>query len=121
MKDEEKTMAENSSHNTQINPVIDPVGAKRQLMRKRGFLALGGVFAAAAIVYGAYWFVVGSRHESTDDAYVAGNRVPVMAEAEGTVTAILADETNEVAQGQVLVRLDDTDAKVALQEAEAKL
>jgi membrane fusion protein (multidrug efflux system) len=44
-----------------------------------------------------------------------------MAEAEGTVTSILADETNEVTQGQVLVRMDDADARVALQETEAKL
>ena len=113
--------AQHSDQNTPTTPAIDPVVQKRQQTRKRGFMVLGGVFAAAAIGYGAYWFAVGSRHESTDDAYVAGNRVPVMAEAEGTVTAILADETSEVAQGQVLVRLDDTDAKVALQEAEAKL
>ena len=114
-------MAENSNQNSPITPAADAAAQKRQLTRKRGFMVLGGVFAAAAIGYGAYWFTVGSRHESTDDAYVAGNRVPVMAEAEGTVTAILADETSEVSQGQVLVRLDDTDAKVALQEAEAKL
>ena len=114
-------MAENSNQNTPINPAVDPAAQKRQLARKRGFMVLGGVFAAAAIGYGIYWFAVGARHESTDDAYVAGNRVPVMAEAEGTVTAILADETSEVSQGQVLVKLDDTDARVALQEAEAKL
>ena len=114
-------MAENINQNPPINPAVDAAVQKRQLLRKRGFVALGSVFSVAAIAYGAYWFTVGSRHESTDDAYVAGNRVPVMAEAEGTVTAILADETSEVAQGQVLVRMDDTDAKVALQEAEAKL
>ena len=115
-------MAEQTpNQNAPINPAVDAAVQKRQLTRKRGFMILGGVFAAAAIGYGAYWFAVGSRHQSTDDAYVAGNRVPVMAEAEGTVTAILADETSEVQQGQVLVRLDDTDAKVALQEAEAKL
>jgi membrane fusion protein (multidrug efflux system) len=118
MKDEEKTMAEQNSNQ---NLAIDPAVQKRLALRKRGLMVLGGVFAVAAIGYGAYWFTVGSRHESTDDAYVAGNRVPVMAEAEGTVTAILADETNEVQQGQALVKLDDTDAKVALQEAEAKL
>ena len=114
-------MAEQTNQTTPINPAADPAVQKRLALRKRGLMALGGVFAVAAIAYGAYWFTVGSRHESTDDAYVAGNRVPVMAEAEGTVTAILADETSEVSQGQVLVRLDDTDAKVALQEAEAKL
>jgi membrane fusion protein (multidrug efflux system) len=121
MKDEEKTMAEQTDQNAPINPAVDPAVQKRERTRRRGLMALGGVFAVAVVAYGAYWFAVGSRHQSTDDAYVAGNRVPVMAEAEGTVTAILADETSEVSQGQVLVRLDDTDAKVALQETEAKL
>jgi membrane fusion protein (multidrug efflux system) len=110
-------MAENQTQDT----VIDPAVQKRLALRKRGLMALGGVFATAALAYGVYWAVAGGRHESTDDAYVAGNRVPVMSEAEGTVTTILADETSEVSQGQVLVRLDDTDAKVELQEAEAKL
>jgi len=110
-----------SNQTSPNTPAIDPAAQKRLLMRKRGLMALGSVFAAAAVAYGVYWFAVGSRQQSTDDAYVAGNRVPVTAEAEGTVTAIFADETNEVSQGQVLVRLDDTDAKVTLQEAEAKL
>ena len=98
-----------------------PNAAARKLTRKRGLLLLAGIFALTATGYGAYWSLQGRFHESTDDAYVAGNQVPVMAEATGTVTAILADEPAEVRQGQVLVRLDDTDARVALQEAEAKL
>jgi membrane fusion protein (multidrug efflux system) len=103
------------------NQTIPTADTKLKTLRKRGLMGLGVVFAVAAIAYGAYWLVAGSRHQNTDDAYVAGNRVPVMSEAEGTVTAILADETSQVSQGQVLVRLDDTDARVALQEAEAKL
>jgi membrane fusion protein (multidrug efflux system) len=115
MKDEEKTMAENNP-----TPNVDQ-NAARLRRRKLALMGLGGFFTAAAVAYGAYWFAYGSSRQATDDAYVAGNRVPVMAEAEGTVTAVLADETTEVSQGQVLVRLDDTDARVALQEAEARL
>ena len=98
-----------------------PTPAPRNEKRRRALLGLAGLFAVAAVAYGIYWAVSGRYHQSTDDAYVAGNAVPVMAEAQGTVTAILADETSEVQEGQVLVRLDDSDAKVALQEAEAKL
>ncbi|HEV2111978.1 MAG TPA: efflux RND transporter periplasmic adaptor subunit [Gammaproteobacteria bacterium] len=89
--------------------------------RKLAFMALGATFLGAALVYGSWWAVVGRYHQATDDAYVAGNEVPVTAEAQGTVTAVLADETSEVHEGQVLVRLDDSDARVALQAAEAKL
>jgi len=89
--------------------------------RKFALLALSVVFVCAASGYGVYWATVGRFHESTDDAYVAGNRVPVMTEAQGNVMAVLVDETSPVKEGQVLVRLDDSDAKIALQEAEAKL
>jgi membrane fusion protein (multidrug efflux system) len=95
--------------------------ASRTNRRKLALISLSVVFIVAAFVYGAYWATVGRFHEATDDAYVAGNQVPITAEAQGTVTAILADETAEVHQGQVLVRLDDSDARVALQKAEANL
>src|SRR5215467_11418141 len=84
-------------------------------------MALSAAFLAAAVGYGAWWTARGRFHEGTYDAYVAGNPVPVMAEAQGTVKAVLADDTSEVHQGDVLVRLDDSDARVALQEAESKL
>ena len=93
----------------------------RKRLRKTALMSLAAIFAAAGLAYGAYWGLFGSNRQTTDDAYVAGNRVPVMAEAEGTVVAVLADETSEVQQGQVLVRLDDSDARVNLQEAEARL
>ncbi len=109
-------MAENST-----TTGIDLNEQKRLRRRKTALLGLGAIFTAAAIGYGTYWGIYGNTRQSTDDAYVAGNRVPVMTEAEGTVTAVLADETTEVQQGQVLVRMDDADARVALQEAEAKL
>ena len=95
--------------------------AQRNDRRKFALVSLSATFLAAAIGYGGYWAMVGRFHQATDDAYVVGNQVPITAEAEGTVTAILADETAEVQQGQVLVRLDDSDAKVALQKAEANL
>ena len=95
--------------------------SSRAARRKVALIALGALFLGVALVYGGYWGTVGRFHVATDDAYVAGNAVPLTAEASGTVTAILADETSEVHQGQVLVRLDDSDARVALQKAEANL
>ena len=103
--------------NENTNNTIPSRSARRRL----ALISLGAVFVGAALAYGAYWATVGRFHETTDDAYVAGNPVPVTAEAPGTVAAILADETSEVHQGQVLVRLDDSDARVALQKAEADL
>lgn len=68
-----------------------------------------------------YWIFVGQYRESTEDAYVDGNVVNVTAQVGGVVTAIDADDTDYVSAGSPLVRLDDTDAKLALARAEAEL
>ncbi|HEX5477975.1 MAG TPA: HlyD family efflux transporter periplasmic adaptor subunit [Burkholderiales bacterium] len=79
------------------------------------------VFAAAGIGWGAWWFLVGRWSETTDDAYVGGNLVQVTPQAAGTVVAIHADDTDFVKAGQVLVELDQADARLAAARAETQL
>jgi membrane fusion protein (multidrug efflux system) len=62
-----------------------------------------------------------SGHETTEDAYVDGNVVQVTPQVAGTVTFIAADNTDLVAAGQPLVRLDRVDAELALSRAESLL
>ena len=71
--------------------------------------------------YGAYWALVLRYDQSTDDAYVSGNVVQITPQIAGTVVAINADDTQFVKAGQPLVELDPADAKIALEQAEAKL
>jgi membrane fusion protein, multidrug efflux system len=89
--------------------------------RKRLLLRLTVVFLTIGVAYSGYWWTVGQYHESTEDAYVAGNLVNVSPQIGATVTAIDTDETELVRQGQPLVRLDDTDTANALEQAKANL
>ncbi|MFO1220067.1 MAG: efflux RND transporter periplasmic adaptor subunit [Burkholderiaceae bacterium] len=87
-------------------------------------LALGailGIAALAALAYGAYWALVLSHYEHTDNAYVQGDVVQITPQVAGTVTGIAVDEMDRVKAGQVLLRLDAADARVALEQAEAQL
>ncbi len=79
------------------------------------------VFAAIGIVWGGHWFVVGRFHVATDDAYVQGNIVQITPQVSGTATEVLAEDTQFVEAGQLLVRLDPADAQVALEQAKAQL
>jgi membrane fusion protein (multidrug efflux system) len=54
---------------------------------------------------------------STDDAYTAGNIVRVTPLVSGTVVEAAADATQRVAEGEVLLRLDTSDARLALASA----
>ncbi len=75
----------------------------------------------AGLAYGAYDWYAGRNQESTDNAYVQGNVIQITPQIGGTVTAILADDTDFVKAGQPLVKLDAADAKMALDLAEANL
>ncbi len=71
--------------------------------------------------YAFYWWHFSSKFVVTNDAYVAGNLVPLKAQTSGTVIDVRVDNTQFVKQGDVLVRLDGLQAQVALEQAEANL
>ena len=90
--------------------------------RRRRWLAIIGLgVVVLVLVWLAWWLAYARFYESTDDAYVAGDLVNVMSQVSGTVVSIGADETDLVEAGQELVRLDATDARIALQDAEEQL
>jgi membrane fusion protein, multidrug efflux system len=97
------------------------LAAKNPGKRRRALLIVAAVFVLAALIWIALWVFVFSHREKTDNAYVGGNQVTISAQVPGTVVAILADDTQRVEAGQVLVRLDPTDAQVRLAQARSAL
>src|SRR5579862_1355241 len=89
--------------------------------RRRWLIILTIALAVVALLGAAWWFLYASHYENTDDAYVAGDLVNVTPQVSGTVVSIDADETDLVRAGQQLIRLDPTDARIALDEAEQQL
>jgi len=89
--------------------------------RRRNLILLTTACLLGAIAYGLYWFFVARFHVDTDNAYVQGNIVQITSQVGGTVVAIEANDTDNVKAGQLLVRLDPVDARVALDQAEAQL
>lgn len=67
------------------------------------------------------WLVLFRFYEYTDDAYVQGNQVYITALHEGFVTAIHTDDSFLVKKGQLLIELNETDARIALKTAEKAL
>ncbi|MGN6704998.1 MAG: HlyD family secretion protein [Rhodanobacter sp.] len=91
--------------------------------KSRGVMlrVLAVVVVLAAIGWGLWYFLDGRWYESTDDAYVNGNVVQITPQVPGTVVSIGADDGDLVHAGDVLVKLDPSDADVALAEAKANL
>jgi len=94
--------------------------------QSRRRLALGLCAAVLAAAAGIAWsspgvLGIGWNSQQTEDAYVEGNLVHVTPQVAGTVTRIAADNTDFVRPGEVLVQLNDVDARLALDRAEAAL
>ena len=100
---------------------ITAVSAQRAERRRKGFFLFGAVVIVAGLAYGGWWLLAGRFSESTDDAYVAGNIVAVTSRENATVTALYADNTQQVHQGQLLIEMDPSVAQVNMRAAEANL
>lgn len=87
--------------------------------RKKGFVLLATAIALAAGGCGAYYYFIGSRYVTTDNAYTAAEIAEATPAVGGIVQVVNVVDTQHVKKGDVLVQLDDTDAKLALAQAEA--
>ncbi len=89
--------------------------------RLRLFGLLGALILVAGVAAVDYWLLVGRYKVSTDNAYVDADAAQITPQISGQVSQVLVVETQPVKAGQVLVRIDDTDARVALAQAQAQL
>ena len=114
-------MSATESAKTSVDTNDSGMAAKDPGKRRRALLIVAGVFILAALLWFLLWFFVLSTRVKTDNAYVGGNQVAISAQVPGTVVAILADDTQHVDAGQVLVKLDGTDADTRLAQARSAL
>ena len=89
--------------------------------RKIVLITLSSFFLLAGLIWFCYWLIWGRFAIYTDDAYVNGNLVQLMAQVPGTVIEINTDDTQLVTQGQLIIKLDPADMHIALQHAESAL
>lgn len=75
-------------------------------------LIVGGIFGIKEYLY--Y-----SKHEDTDDAQIDADISPVVTRVGGYVDSIMFEENEHVAAGQVLVKLDQRDYQIKLEQAQA--
>lgn len=107
-------MSDNAT-SVSANPVV------RQQRRNKLLAGLAGVVVVAGAVAGGYYWLHASNFVSTDNAYAAAEVAQVTPAVGGTVLEVLVKDTQSVQAGDVLVRMDPTDAKLALAQAEAEL
>lgn len=89
--------------------------------RRLVLIGVAAVLAVAAVSYGSYYALVGRFIVSTDDAYVRSNNTLLGARVAGHIARILPKDNSRVRAGDVLIKIDDGDYKIAADSARAKI
>jgi membrane fusion protein (multidrug efflux system) len=93
-----------------------PELADKKKRRRKILIAL---VAAKLLVGAGAWLLADGDHVTTDNAYVNADSAQVTALVSGPVRSVEVVNTQVVRRGQILFRLDDSDARLALAKAEA--
>jgi len=91
------------------------VPARRRTLR----LVLLAVIPIVLVAVAAVVYVFEQRFASTDNAYVHADKVQVSADIGGRVEQVLVRENERVAVGELLLVIDDDDARLAVAQAHA--
>ncbi|KKC23817.1 HlyD family efflux transporter periplasmic adaptor subunit [Sphingomonas sp. SRS2] len=99
----------------------DAAREARQQTRKTWLTRLAVIVVAAILLWGLWYLLVGRNHVSTDNAYVNAEVAQVTPLIAGQVVTVNVNDTQTVKTGDILVRLDDANARIAYAAAEAEL
>ena len=94
--------------------------AARGRTRRRLFLGLGAIVLVSTLIAGFWWWTEGQHIVSTDNAYVGADSAQITPQVAGQVLAVNVADTQAVKTGDILVEIDQADAKAALAQAEAE-
>jgi membrane fusion protein, multidrug efflux system len=78
-----------------------------------------GLILVLGVVFGIKEYIYYGKHIDTDDAQIDGDISPVVARVGGYVDSIYFQENTHVNKDQQLVKIDDRDYMVKLEQAEA--
>lgn len=99
----------------------EEVAQRPNTLRKKLLGGIAGAVLLAGAGYGGWYVLIGSHHVSTDNAYVGADTASVTPMVAAQVLNVRVSDTQAVRRGDVLVQLDDSDARIALAQAEAEL
>lgn len=103
-------------------PAVDlDVSAARKAARRIWLQRLVVGLAVVSSLWGGWYYLANRNHVTTANAYVNAQTAQITPLVEGPAIEVLVIETQQVKAGDVLVRLDQADARIAVAQAEADL
>ncbi len=100
----------------QIPQVTNVAGDSSKKSRSHILLWFTLILIILGLAWFAIWLLYFRFHESTDDAYSNGDLININAAISGSVISFFCDDTDLVIEGQLIVKLDETEYKILLEK-----
>lgn len=95
---------------------------QKSLPLGRPFAVVIGLVLSALVATGGYLYWDHAQHfQSTDDAFIAARQFTVSPKVTGYITAVPVCDNQHLAAGDAIVRIDDRDFRIALEQARAQV
>jgi len=107
------------SESKAVRPAL-PVEAEPRSRPRKRYLILGGVTLAIVLIAGG-WTLWTAGKESTDDAQIEADVVPVSTRVAGQVKRVAVADNAHVKKGELILELDDADSAARVQQAQAEV
>jgi membrane fusion protein (multidrug efflux system) len=114
-------MAQQPQEAPKVTLSVPVEAAPEAKKRNPRFAIVLGLLVVAGAAFGINKYVHGQHHEETDDAQLEANISPAIPRVSGYISSIRVSDNQRVRRGDTLLVLDDRDARIRLQQAEAAL
>jgi membrane fusion protein (multidrug efflux system) len=116
----DKRMGASASETKTGGQPPQPAVAAPQPRNRTRYYIMATVPVVLVLIGGWYW-LTGGRYASTDNAYVAQDKVVITADLSGRILTVAVKENQHVNKGDLLLQLDPAPYKIALASAEASV
>ena len=108
------------AQNTLPEPDEQISDAALKAKRKKALSMVALILIIAAVAY-AVWTLFFKHSVSTENAYVGAETASITSMVSGQVLDVMVSDTQQVKKGDLLVRVNERDAEIALAQAQAEL
>ena len=108
------------AQNTLPEPDEQISDAALKAKRKKALSIVALILIIAAVAY-TVWTLFFNHSVSTENAYVGAETASITSMVSGQVSDVMVSDTQQVKKGDLLVRVNERDAEIALAQAQAEL
>ncbi len=85
--------------------------------KKKKYIIIAAV--VIAIIAAVLFYINSTRYQTTDDAYVESDLTQIAPRVSGQIEEIYIQDNQRIEEGDLIAKIDDTDYKVKLEQAQA--